>query len=40
MTWKLDRTLAAYAATVMAMPEMAGMDREAATAEPADIEEL
>jgi glutathione S-transferase len=36
---KLDRTLAAYAATVMAMPEMQEWI-EAAKAEPADIEEL
>jgi glutathione S-transferase len=36
---KLDRTLAAYASTVMAMPEMQEWI-EAAKAEPADIEEL
>jgi glutathione S-transferase len=36
---KLDRTLSAYASTVMAMPEMQEWI-EAAKAEPADIEEL
>ena len=36
---KLEPTLAAYAATIMAMPEMQQWI-EAARAEPADIEEL